>query len=252
MILNISERKLTVIENGIYHFELSGYPNITKLELNKIITFMKYEKSYGRQIEIICKDANVISAINDAILDMSESFLPVAENNFVYHATNFNAAQKILSEGKLLSAVKVHNKTGKELSFEKRQSLWNDPADYFEHIMFCWGENPTGDYVVLSEDLPKEDDLVNGNFNAGIRFYFLYEKIIRHPKHAFDGYHSIKIKDEIMLADYLHSCIIPEQYKNGLANRIPSNLLSKVHYLSQDRLGISSWNEKVYGFVNNL
>ncbi len=34
-----------------------------------------------------------------------------------------------------------------------------------------------GDYVVLSENFPCEEDLLKGNFNAGVRFYIKYEDI---------------------------------------------------------------------------
>jgi len=44
--------------------------------------------------------------------------------------------------------------------------------------MFCWGNSPIGDYVVLSEDSPYEEDLSMGSFNPGVRFYFRYEDII--------------------------------------------------------------------------
>jgi len=103
--------------------------------------------------------------------------------------------------------------------------------------MFCWGDNPTGDYVVLSENLPSEDDLAKGNFNPGVRFYFRYDDIIRHPKHVFDGYHAVKVKDGILLSDYLHSCIVPEQFK--IKNILPE-LVSKVYFLSKSGLGCLS------------
>ena len=171
---------------------------------------------------------------------------------FVYHATNITAAQKILSQGKLLSAVKVHGKTGAEFAYEKRNSPWNDPADFFEYIMFCGGDQTTGDWVVLSEDMPKEYDLEKGSFNAGVRFYFRYEDLKRHPKHIHDGYHPIKVKDEIVLSDYLHSCIVPEQYKTNLEYLVLPVIAERVHYLLQNGLGIMDWSERVYNFVEGL
>lgn len=257
MILNISNQNLTVIKNGIYHFELSDYPRIKDYELNNIITFISYEKKHGRQTEVICEDSNVLSVINNAVahFDGTENILQLAGNEFVYHATNIEATKQILASGKLLSAVKVYGKTGEELAFERYESsdgLFYDPADYFEFIMFCEGDTPIGDYVVLSDNFPNEEDLVNGNFNAGVRFYFRYEDIIRHPEHTFDGYHAIKVKDEIVLSDYLYTCIVPEQYKNEIENYVSSELAARVHYLSQKGLGLSDWNEKVYDFVCNL
>jgi hypothetical protein len=118
--------------------------------------------------------------------------------------------------------------------------------------MFCWGKNLTGDYVVLLGNFPSEGDLLKGNFNPGVRFYFRYDDIIRHPGHAFDGYHPMKVKEEIILTDYLYACIVPEQYKIKLDSRALPELVSKVHFLSQYGIGLTDWNEKVYDFVSKL
>lgn len=109
-----------------------------------------------------------------------------------------------------------------------------------------------GDYVVLSENFSNEDDLKNGNFNAGIRFYFRSEDILKHPGHIFDGYHPVKVKDEIVLSDYLYACIVPEQYKLKLSNLVLPELITKIYYLSQKGIGLQDWNDKVFNFVSNL
>lgn len=255
MILNISNENLTVIKKGIYYFELSDYPRIKDYEWNNIIAFISYEKAHGRQTDIICEDNDVLSVVHNAAnhLDGTEYIPPSVEGGeFVYHATNCFAAQKILFGGRLLSAIKVYGKTGEELALERREIDYYDPADYFEYIMFGWGDHLVGDYVVLSENWPSEEELEKGNFNAGVRFYFRYEDIIRHPGHTFDGYHAIKVKDEIILSDYLYACIVPEQYKKEIENHISPELAAKVHYLSQKGLTLSDWNDKVYDFVNKL
>lgn len=254
VILNISNLEPTVIERGVYYFCLSNYPYITALELKNVVAFIKYEKSYDRQTKIVCEDEKIIAIVKKAVdhPETIKNILLPEEYEFVYHATDFKATQQILSGGKLLSAVKVYGKTGEELSFEKRDSPWNDPADFFEYVMFCWGDSVTGDYVVLSENFPSEEDLEKGNFNPGVRFYFRYDDIIRHPAHVFDGYHPIKVKDEIKLSDYLHACIVPEQHKVKLDNIILPELASKVYYLSQKGVGLYDWNKKVYDFVSNL
>ena len=254
MTINITDNSTRVIERGVYHFGLPYYPHITMSDLKNIIAFIRYEKSYSRQTEIVCENENILAAINNAVSNPNniESILLPPKNEFIYHATDIKAAQKILSEGKLLSAVKVYGKTGEELSFAKRDSLWNDPADYFEYIMFCWGDDMTGDYVVLSERASVEDDLHTGNFDAGIRFYFRYEDIIQHSGHVFDGYHPIKVKDEIVLTDYLYACIVPEQYKGELKDYAFTKLASKVHYLSQKGIRLSDWNVKVHDFICKL
>ena len=74
----------------------------------------------------------------------------------------------------------------------------------------------------------------------------------QHPGHVHDGYHPIKVKDEIILTDYLHSCIVPEQYKAELENHILPTLASKVFYLPQLGLSISDWAERIYYFVERV
>ena len=255
LILNIGKHNFMVIEKGVYYFDVSDYPHLNDYELNNIIAFISYEKAHGRQTEIVCNNKIILSIIMNATahIDGTEYIAPnVIGNVFVYHATDIFAAQQILFSGKLLSAAKVYGKSGQELAHEKRESSWNDPTDYFEYIMFCWGDTPTGDYVVLSEDPASKNDLIKGNFNAGIRFYFRYGDIIRHPKHVFDGYHAIKVKDEIALSDYLFACIVPKQFKNELQEYVPQELAAKVHYLSQKGIGLVEWNEKVFHFAISI
>lgn len=251
MILNIAKtQKVGGIENGIYYFVAQDYPHISASELKNAVAFIRYEKLYGRETEIVCEDKQALELINNAAAHLDLTEMPTEK--FVYHATDVTAARKILSEGRLLSAVKVRGKTGFELAYEKRNSPWNDPADFFEYIMFCGGDQMTGDWVVLSENTPCEDDLGKGNFNAGVRFYFRYKDLKQHTKHIHDGYHPIKVKDEIVLQDYLHSCIVPEQYKPELENHILPELSPRVFYLPQLGLGISDWAENVYNFVETV
>lgn len=255
MILNLSGRNLTVIKDGVYYLELSDYPRIKDYEWNNIIAFINYEKAHGRKTEIVCEDANVLALVTDAATHLDgTAYIPpeVEGGEFVYHATDVGASQKILSCGKLLSAVKVYGKTGEELSENRKQRGWDDPADFFEYIMFGWGDHLVGDYVVLSENFPNDQDLAEGNFDAGVRFYIRYEDMIRHPGHTFDGYHAIKVKDEILLSDYLFACIVPEQYKNAIEPHIAPELVGKVHYLTQRGLTLTDWNDKVYQYVCKL
>jgi len=166
-------------------------------------------------------------------------------NGKVYHATDIESAAKILSCGRLLSAVRVSGKTANELEYEKHDSVWNDSADFFEYVMFCWGNCVVGDYVVMSDSPDSE-------FTPGVRFYFRYSDLLQHPGHVFDGYHCIKIKDEIVLSDYLYACIVPEQQKSQLESFVMPELAAKIHYLPEDGLGIYDWSERVYGFVERV
>lgn len=255
MILNIAKHEvLGGIQNGIYYFNLPNYPQISELELKIAVAFIMYEKSYNRQTEIVCNDEQILATIKNATANpcVLAPFILSEETEFVYHATGLNGAQKILSCGELLSAVNVYGKTGEEMSYEKHDSPWNDPADYFEYIMFCNGDDMTGDYVVLSENFPNKEDLEKGDFDAGIRFYIRSDVIMRHPGYVFDGYHPAKVKDKIALSEYLLACIVPEQYKVKLDHFVLQELSSKVFYLSQKGMRLSEWNNKVYDFVKKL
>ena len=255
MILNIAKHEaIGGIQNGVYYFNLPNYPYMSIAELKIVLAFILYEKSYNRQTEIICDNIDIIEIIKKAVANPNAitPFVLSNETEFVYHATGLYGAQKILSCGKLLSAVNVYGKTGEQLSYERLDTPWNDPADFFEYIMFCNGDDMTGDYVVLSENFPCEEDFAKGNFNAGVRFYIRSDDIMQHPGFVFDGYHPAKVKDEIILSEYLLACVVPEQYRTKLDCFILPELASRVHYLSQKGMGLSEWNAKVYKFVCNL
>lgn len=269
MKVNIAKHDFPTIWDGVYYFVLSDYPHISSWELKKLLAFMNYEKHHGREeIEIICEDADILAAINNAIAHpktVENALLPakITEctackqhgclTEFVCHTATIENAKKILAGGKLLSAVKAFDKTADELVLDKRNAA-GDPADYFNYIMFAWGNCQAGDRLVMERLLnrfPNEDD-IGKNFTPGVRFYFRYKDIIRHPEYVFDGNHPAKVKDELVLSDYLYACVVPEQYQNDFEKLIQPEITDKIHYLSQDGLGIWDWSEKIYDLVERL
>ena len=256
MILEITNDGVTKLKNGIYHFVLVDYPQIQDWEWNGIQAFISYEKAQGQQLDIICANNDILSLVNDLAnsLNGTEYIPPIPEaiEEFVYHATNAIAAQKILSSDRLLSATKAYGKTREELARERREIGWEDPVDFYEYVMFGWGTHLVGDYVVLSENFPNDDDFLHGNFDAGVRFYIKYQDIIKHKEHTFDGYHPIKVKNEVILSDYLYACIVPEQYKNQIENYVPQKLANRVYYLPQRGLTLQEWNDKVVNFIRTI
>ena len=265
MQINIAKHNCTIIWNGVYYFALSDYPRINSWELKKLLTFIDYEKRHGRQTEIICEDETILTAVNNAIAypeTVENAVLPakITEctyckqngclTRFVCHTAELGNAKKIFIDGKLLSSVKAFNKTADELVLDKRNAA-GDPADYFDYIMFAWGNCTAGDNLVMERTLGRgatADELENA-LTPGVRFYFRHEDIIRHPGYVFDGYHPAKIKDELVLSDYLYACIVPEQYKRECEVMIQPEISSKVYYVAQDGLGILDWTERVYNFV---
>lgn len=256
MKLEIANDNELLIKNDIYHFGLTEYPRIQDWEWNHILAFLCYEKAHGVALEIACENEEVLSLVRDAADKMkgTEYIPPITKDieKFVYHATDVYAAMKILASGKLLSATRVYGKTGETIAFERRNLEWHDPADFYDYIMFGWGTHLVGDYVVLSENLPCEEDLSKGNFDAGVRFYFKYEDMIKHKGHVFDGYHPIKVKDEVFLSDYLFACIVPEHYKEQIHKCIRKELLPKIHYLPQRGLRLQDWNDTIVEYIDRL
>ena len=265
MQVNIANHDYSIIWNGVYYFALSDYPNITPWELKKLLMFMEFEQLHGRQTDIKCDDPGIMLAINNAIAHpetVADAVLPakITEctackqkgclTRFVAHIAPIENAKQILKSGKLLSAVTVFNKTPSELVLDERNTI-GDPADFFEYVMFAWGNCQAGDRLVMERNLcrPPSDEEQEKHFTPGVRFYFRHEDIICHPNYVFDGYHPAKVKNELVLTDYLFACIVPEHHKGELETCISQELAGKVYYLPQDNLGIWDWSERVYDFV---
>ena len=228
MIIDISEHEYTIIWDNIYYFALSNYPNISNWELKKIIHFIEYENTHNRHTEIKCNN-NILKLINYAIAnpDLYKSTKKPKKiteckackqegclTDYLCHTASIENAISIFRCGKLLSTVKVRNKSNMELAKESRNSA-KDTYDYFDYIMFSWGNCQAGDRLVMErllEKIPDEKDLSIG-FKPGVRFYFKYETMIKHKNYVNDGYHPAKIKDELILSDFLFCCIIPSDYK---------------------------------------
>ena len=162
---------------------------------------------------------------------------------YVCHTTSPENAQKILECGSLLSAVKARKVSVEELMAESRNAA-NDPADYFEYIMLAWGNCQAGDRLVMERKLgrfPDESDL-SVHFTPGVRFYFRYEDLVEHPGCTFDGVLPMKIKDEIVLKDWLYAMVVPV----GVELDIPDDLKDRTIYVENDCRDIWEWSEKVY------
>lgn len=130
----------------------------------------------------------------------------------------------------------------------------HDPADFFDYIMFAWGNCQAGDRLVMERKFnrcPNERDL-STDFTPGIRFYFRYDDIIKHPDAIIDGFLPLKIKDELILSEWVYAIIIPTIHKFKLETVIPSNLKDKVIYVENDCKDIWDWSEKVYSTIENI
>ena len=127
----------------------------------------------------------------------------------------------------------------------------HDPADFFDYIMFAWGNCQAGDRLVMERQLnrfPSEEDL-SVNFTPGIRFYFKYDEIIKHPNAVIDGFLPLKIKDALNISEWVYAIVIPFEHKAKLEPTISSDLKDKVIYVENDCKDIWDWSEKVYSIV---
>jgi len=271
--VNIGNHDGTILWEGVYSFALSDYPDISRWELKKLLAFMRYEKAHGRETEIVCDNAGIMLAVEEAIArpaTVADAVIPekITEctackqkgclTEFVCHTAEIENAKKIFAGGKLLSALKASGKPIEELIADKRNGA-GDPEDYFAYIMFSWGNCIAGDslateraFVRRRGRLPSQKELDKENKKRlipGVRFYFRHGDIIKHPGYVFDGYHPAKIKDELVLADWLCACVVPEEYREALAGAVPESIADRVYVLRRDDLGIWDWSEKAYGFV---
>ena len=54
----------------------------------------------------------------------------------------------------------------------------------------------------------------------------------------------MKVKDEVVLAEWVHAIVIPEELRNSLADSVSANLADKVIYIKNDCKDIWDWSEK--------
>jgi hypothetical protein len=264
----IADHDCTIQWDGVYYFALSNYPHISNWELKKLVIFIEYEKKHGRETEIVCENEELRQTVKNTLLHpelVSTAVLPDKLTECTYciqkgcltklvcHTTSIEDAKSIFAGGMILSAVKARQKSGLELSQESRNAA-GDPPDYFDYVMFTWGNCQAGDRLVMERMLgrsPNADDLSSG-LSPGVRFFFLYDVVAAHPAFVFDGYHPAKIKDGIELKDNLLVCIIPRHQENEMNCYIPSYLGDKVFFVEHNHEDILHWTDKIYDFVISL
>lgn len=268
MIIKIRSDDCTEVWDGIFYKKLSNYPNITDWEIRTIIEFISYEKKYGRDCTIECDDAQLLEYISEKIRDKAAyvntprprlitecTACPIrrgCETEYVCHTTSAENAKLILSSGKLLSAMKARRIPVEQLMAENRNAA-NDPADYFDYIMFAWGNCQAGDRLVMERKLKRFPNAIDlsVHFEPGIRFYFKYGDLAKHPNVTFDGVLPMKIKDELVLQEYIYAIVIPEKLREELGSYVSDALKDKIIYINNDCIDIWEWSEKVYQHIES-
>lgn len=263
MLIKIGNFEFTEVWDGVLYKKLSHYPDITDWEVRTLIEFIEYEEHNGRQCGIECENASLLKSMENKIKNRDKyigtprpklitecTACPKRKGcvtEFVCHTTSLENAVKIFQSGKLLSARLARNVPVEQLMAEKRNAA-NDPADYFDYVMLAWGNCQAGDRLVMERKLgrfPDEQDL-SVRFTPGIRFYFRYDDLVKHPNCCFDGVLPMKIKDEIDLSKWVYAIVIPKELQSKIESIIPSELNGKVMYIENDCKDIWEWSEKVY------
>ena len=268
MLIRIGQFEISECWDGVFYKKLADYPHITEWEMQTILDFISYEKANGRDCpieaakEIIVRiedyakeyEKGVRTAPPEKIREcVACSTYKGCMTDFVCHTSSAENALKILESGRLLSAVKARNMTAAKLAKEARNAA-NDPEDYFQYIMFSWGNCQSGDRLVTERRLgrfPSDNDL-DADFVPGVRFFFRYDELIKHDNAVFEGVLPLKIKDELILKDWVYAIVIPDLYRELLEPYVSEDLRSRVHFISYNGMNIWEWSEFVYGYVKGL
>ncbi|MBR1383528.1 MAG: hypothetical protein IJ555_06930 [Ruminococcus sp.] len=267
MLIRIGKFDITECWDGVFYKKLSDHPYITDWEIQTVMDFIEYEKQNGRSCKIEAEE-EILQILEKNMQKGAGCRIAPPEiikectacpkykgcmTDLVCHTSPIENAVKILESGSLLSPVLARKMTAKELQAESRNAA-NDPEDYFDYIMFAWGNCQAGDRLVMERKLgrfPDEEDL-SKNFTPGVRFFFRYNKLIHHPSATFDGVLPLKVKNEVVLKDWIYAIISPTIYCQTLEQHIPDDLRSKVYFLQNDCKDIWEWSEKVYEYAKRL
>lgn len=266
MRIEIGQYEFTEVWDGVLYKNLSQYPAVTDWELRTLLEFMAYEAAQGRACTLACENEALLRQI-EAKLREPEKYLhtprprlltectacPVrkgCETEWVCHTAPPENALSILRSGWLLSAVKARGLPARQLMAESRNAA-GDPEDYFHYVMLSWGNCQAGDRLVMERRLgrfPTEAELENA-LVPGVRFYFRYDVLARHPDRVFDGVLPMKVRDGIELAPWVHRILIPECHRGLLEGSVPETLRDRVLYVPHRGEGLWAWSEKVYSLI---
>jgi len=275
MKVDIANHDCTLQWGGTYYFALSDYPRISAWELQKLAQFARYEKAHGRRPRLKCRNLRLRRAAKAALRRPER--VPAAEapakltectackqggclTSWLCHTSSIDAAKSIFACGELRSAARARGLPGAALAKELRNGA-GDPPDYFEYVMFSWGNCQAGDRLVVERDLaarlgrtPSREELdaaLAHCFTPGVRFYFRYDDLAARPGCVFDGYHPAKIRDCLPLRECLAACIVPGNAWDEVSPLIPEELKARVHCLPYEGESIWDWADKCYQWMRN-
>ncbi len=269
MKLHIGRHDFSELWDGVYYKALSDYPQVSDHEMKDILDFLIYHRQHGRHVQIEADDPHILTHVL-LRLQSPETYRhapppPILREctacparggcmtDLVCHTAPAENAEAIFRCGSLLSAVNARKLPAHILAQEARNAA-RDPEDYFHYVMFAWGNCQAGDRLVMERLLGRSPTAaeMSPGFTPGIRFFFRYEDLDKHPSAVHDGVLPIKVRDGVDLAEYACAIVIPQIYKSRFARLIPGELEQRVHYLDHSGLDVWQWSEKVYSFISEL
>lgn len=147
----------------------------------------------------------------------------------VCHTASIDDSKKIFIDNKLKSATMHRQLDKNHLQIEERNAAGDHP-DYFDYVMFNWGNCVAGQRLINERRLghiPSEQELIN-RFVPGVTFYFETEKIFKHSNYVDDGYHAAKIKHSLELEQYLLALTVSSSQITELIPYISEPMKEKV------------------------
>lgn len=264
-----------------YQFSLSNYPEPNDWELKHLNEYLLYEIDHNRRIALWFNNVQTEKFVKDSInqffkyedtglsafvesklVTQGERVIDIPPKlthcqtchekgcitDFVCHVTSVTDAAKILQSGVILSACKARKESGRILALEDR-NVAGDPPDYFEYVMFTFGNCTAGDRLIMERNLgrmPTDKDLTE-NFYPGVRFYFRYKELVDHPGFCSDGYHFCKIKDKLEIEPYLVAAIGPKTAAPDLLKVISSKQRELLVFVDHTEFSdLWSWSHEAF------
>jgi hypothetical protein len=264
-----------------YQCTFGDYSHPTDWELQHLNEFFLYEIAHSRNVALWCRDDRVKNQIiesinrffsrgNESLTEFVRAKLKTqaeragvipeklthctscaeqgCHTRLVCHVTSVADAEKIMQAGEILSASNARGKSGEELALEPRNAS-GDPPDYFDYVMFTFGNCTAGDRLVMERSLgrsPSPEELSEG-FKPGVRFYFRYKDLIWYPGFRSDGYHYCKIRDSIDLDDRVIAIIAPESEREISVTAVSSELKERLIFIDEiEYPDMLSWSHQAY------
>ena len=264
-----------------YQCSLSNYPEPSDWELKHLTEYLLYEIDHDRRITLWFENAQTYKSAKDSIIQFfkykgmglstfvksklatqRERVIDIPPKlthcqacyekgcmtELVCHVTSVTDAAKILQSETILSACKARKESDRILALEDRNAA-GDPPDYFEYVMFTFGNCTAGDRLVMERTLgrfPTKKDLTE-SFYPGVKFYFRYTELVDHPRFCSDGYHYCKIKYSLDIYKYLVAAIGPRAAETDLLETISPELKKYFVFVDHTKYNdLCLWSHNAY------